>query len=45
MNRIKLLAGMYADGNVSQWMVYGALNVRPKLIGKSHEKSKLKKKK
>lgn len=30
LNKIKTKANIYAEGNISQWIVYSALNCKPK---------------
>ncbi len=33
-NRIKMLADKYAEGNMTDWILYGAINAPRKFIGK-----------
>jgi hypothetical protein len=37
-NKIKMIADKFADGNVSAWLIYGAINVDRKYIGKKRDK-------
>lgn len=33
-NRIKILAGIYCEGNISQWVVHAAINAPRKILNK-----------